>query len=112
MGLRDYFVVEINVCETLVDLFDSTDDGDEYGNCMGWWFATAHVLYHLNEVPDEWNYNHGLCLNYDPNDSDDFDEAELQYRISDDLVSISDLIEFGNTLLNVCDILKEQGKDY
>lgn len=112
MGLRDYFEVQISVNQTLIDLFDSTDDGDEYGNCMGWWFATSHVLWHLDEVPDEWDYNHGLCPDYDPNDSENFDEAELQYLLSDDLVSVQDLIEFGNTLYNVFEILKAQGKDY
>ncbi len=112
MSLRDYFVVPISVNETLIDLFDSTEDGDEWGDCMGWFFAVAHVLYHLDEVPVEWDYNHGLCLDYDPTDSKDYDEAELQYLMAEELVTVQDLVEFGNTLNNVYYTLIEQGKDY
>lgn len=102
----------MTVNQHLVDAYNATLDGDEWGNVMSWFFATAHVLHHLDEVPEEWEYGHGLCLDYDPSDSEDFDEAELQYLMADDLVSVQDLIEFGNMLDSLRGTLVSEGKDY
>jgi hypothetical protein len=111
MRVRDYFVVDLDVKPALLDLFDETADGDEWGNCLGWHFAVAHVLYHFDEVPSEWQYNHGLCDD-DMRDPASNDEAELIYLMEDCGITTDDLVSFGNMLNNLHDILIHEGKDY
>lgn len=86
-------------------------DGDEWGLCMSWFFAVAHTLYHLDEVPAEWQYSHGLC-DGDMRDPDEFEESEIAYLMVENLVTVEDLINFGHFLDHWSDELREAGKDY
>jgi hypothetical protein len=96
----------------LLDASNSTLDGDEWGNVQAWRFATAHVLEHMNECPDEWHFHHALCFTEDFNASESFEEEEISYLLADELVTVQDLIVFGDMLNILRDILVTEGKDY
>ena len=98
--------------QNLLDAYNGTLEGDEWGNCMSWLFATAHVLEHLGQCPPEWQYRHGLCFREDLSESESFEESELVFYMEDDGVTIDDLIVFGEMLNNLRDILVAEGKDY
>jgi hypothetical protein len=103
----------------LLDSFNDTLDGDEFGNCQAWRFATAHVLFHLDGVPEEWQYRHGLCFEELEPEFADFEEQEITELMNGQCgcevkhpVTVADLIDFGNMLNNLRDILVSEGKDY
>ena len=98
--------------QNLLDAYNGTLDGDEWGNCQAWRFATAHVLWHRGYCPDEWQYTHGLCFTEDFANSESFEESELCFYLGDGDVTIQDLIEFGEMLNNLRDILVAEGGDY
>jgi len=97
----------------LLEAYNSTLDGDEWGNVQAWRFATAHTLFHImGECPGEWEYRHGLCFKEDLTYPEDYEEEEISYLLAEGLVSKWDLIDFGNILNINRDILVEAGKDY
>lgn len=96
----------------LVQVFEQSADGDEWGNVMSWFFAVAHVLHHLDEIPEEWNYIHAPYCDEDMRDPREFNESELAYLMAEELVTVEDLIEFGHWLDREDERLKAAGKAY
>lgn len=78
--------------------------GDPWGVCMGAFFDCAAHLYEKGDCPSEWGYNVGWGGNHVDQDSPFF---ELFYSCSD-----IELIEIGNYLLRITDILRFKGRNY
>lgn len=97
----------------LLDAYNSTLDGDEWGNVQAWRFATAHVLHHMDVHIDEWKYTHSDVCAAAVNQDENFEESEILYLMDyDRKVALQDLITFGDMLNNLRDILVDEGKDY
>lgn len=95
----------------LVGLYESTHDGDEWGNVMSWFFAVAHVLHHAGEaVPASWNYRHYLYC--DGLDTNQYEEAELFHALANGIVTHDDLFEFGDFLDREDERLKANNEAY
>ena len=93
--------------------YSLTGDGDEWGDCMGWLFAVAHVLHHSSTepVPASWQYRDGLgCSGLDSDES--YEESILIELWDSGTIDEYDLIEFGNALDVLSDALRAEGLSY
>lgn len=93
--------------------YSLTSDGDEWGDCMAWFFAVAHVLHHssMEPIPAGWQYRHAPgCSSLYPLDG--YEEEILVSLWDDGTIDEYDLIEFGNALSALDDALKAEGKNY
>ena len=89
---------------TLKDLqFEYSLEDDEWGACMGWWYAIAGELYTRGApIPEEWRYKPGLH----PVDPDDH-KAPLVAGATTEV-----LMRFMEDIEDDAKRLRAEGKDY
>ena len=98
----------VQICEpgqtTLDDLqYEYSLEDDEWGACMGWWFAIAGELYVRGELlPEEWRYKPGIH----PVDPDDRNAVIIA------AASTEVLMRFVEDIEDDAKRLKADGKDY
>ena len=87
--------------------FRLTNDGDTWGNVLGWLFRIADSLtfHHREPVPDCWEFRPSQSGRADAPEEDAI--AEML-----DETDPADLVLFGGTLLLARDVLIAQGRDY
>ena len=86
--------------------FKATNDGDHWGNCMGWLFAICDYLtFETDEiVPDHWQFKPSLF---------GADEDDYNYQTLKELdVPSEDVLHFGSLLIRFSEMLKRKGLDY
>lgn len=92
----------------LIAEYRLTHCGDNWGNCMEWWFAIADEIYwnrapHLR-VPDNWQFRPSPL---GPQNEPESYTTEIVQSATD-----SALEEFGAMLHRYAAILKKRGEDY
>ena len=91
-------------------LWAMSHDGDNWGQCMSFHFAIAGTIYRNDgNVPAEWQYKPGL-FTYEP--PKEWPDNEIETMLTDNDVTMPELIEAGNIFSRYSDILKAQGQDY
>lgn len=87
--------------------FRLTADGDDWGNCMHWWFTIADEIHFNREtisVPSSWKYTPSpLGLSNDPDDIVTRAVAEAEN---------DSLMKFGHLMNRYAHFLEHLGKDY
>lgn len=86
--------------------FKLTNDGDNWGNVMQWLFAIADYLTFETEtyVPDEWQFK--------PSPSGADEENHVFQALKEMALPADDVLQFGQVLIRVRDILENKGESY
>ena len=87
--------------------FRMTSDGDNWGNCLSWWFTIADEIYFNREnlrVPESWRFKPSMC-----GPSNEANRWETIAVLEADDVS---LMKFGHLISRYASLLKHLGKDY
>jgi hypothetical protein len=102
---REEELFEVMTLDNLKAEFRMTGDGDDWGNCLQWWFIVAEeiALHRDVAIPDSWEYQQGLG---EQNDPDDY-RTEIVRDATD-----AQLLAFGALLMRYARVLKHAGKDY
>lgn len=98
--------------QVLMGEFRTGDFYDAWGTTMGFFFATADVLYHetAEEIPSRWQFRHGQgCQGVD---NDSYPDAMILDYLNAGDIEADDLIRFGNVLDRYAGILDAAGKSY
>jgi hypothetical protein len=92
--------------------------GDEWGECMGMWFAIAELLWALDEeIPAHWEFRaspmHERGRGADAVMADaSWPETQLAEMYLEELFTADDLRHAGNVFTRYAQLLKLAGKDY
>ena len=87
--------------------FRLTSDGDDWGNCLHWWFTIADEIHFNREnlcVPESWRFKPSPC---GPSNEADRWETTAVREADDD-----SLMQFGHLVNRYARLLKHLGKDY
>jgi hypothetical protein len=98
----------------IMSLIRMSDDGDQWGNAMGFAFGICDVLWHAEDgtvdIPAQWQYRHSpVCREVD---MDQWPDSELQEMLTDGLVSTDDLLYAGTVVDRYARWLDAAGKSY
>lgn len=88
------------------------DGADQWGHALGWWFAIADVLWHMDPslIPADWIYRHAPgCTEPDP---DDYPTADVVAMVTAEEVTAADLVYAGRILDRYTGWLRAAGQDY
>ena len=90
----------------LKQLFRETNDGDNWENVMQWLFAIADYLTFETEtcVPDSWQYK--------PSPLGADKESYVFQALEEMALPGDDVLQFGQVLIRVRDILESKGESY
>lgn len=79
-------------------------DGDEWGNCLSWWFAVAGEMYERGlDIPPEWQYRPSPFGGRE----EGLYETDVCLEASDEALEL-----FGRVLCRLGERLKACGRDY
>ena len=86
--------------------FRLTSDGDSWGNAMQWLFAIGDYITFKTDshVPNAWDFR--------PSPLGANEDCYVFQFLCDENIPADSVLEFGNALLRVRDILISQGRDY
>ena len=96
----------MKINEDLKTEFQSSNDGDHWGNCMQWLFAVCDYLtFETDErVPDNWHFKPSPF---------GANEDDFNYQTLKELdVPSKDVLHFGRLLVRFSELLKRKGLDY
>jgi len=91
--------------KTLKQEYKMTYDGDAWGSCMRWLFAICDFLeFNRSGTPDHWQYRPSPM---------GADEEDSSYQfLMDSEIPHEEIVEFGNCLIRLRDILEKKGESY
>lgn len=98
--------------EYLAEVRSRRDTGDLWGSTMGEWFGIASSLYVTgNEVPEHWQYRHGIAS------ADDIRTEDLWPDVYwlDEVENVGDvaaITRVGDVLARYADLLERKGVSY
>lgn len=99
--------------KTIQDLFDITDDGDEWGHNREMAWGIAFTLYFRDEsMPSAWRFEPGPCITEGSTRNECFAADELLTHYDEGTITGDDLREFGNMLNEKADVMEAAGKSY
>ena len=92
------------------NLWAISHDGDDWGQCMSFWFAIAGTVYRHNGItPREWQFTPGLSADKTPTE---WPDSEIDAMFTNDEITMNDLVKSGNVFARYANILKAQGTAY
>lgn len=92
------------------ELWEISHDGDDWGQCMAFWYAIADTLYREDgDIPNSWQYKPPLYVDEKP---DSWPETEIDHMYQEGVISLDDLTYAGRVFERYSDLLKAQGKSY
>lgn len=86
--------------------FRLTNNGDSWGNVMQWLFAIGDYITFRTDsrVPDSWEFR--------PSPLGANEECYIFQFLAEENLDTDSVLQFGNALMRVHDILVNQGRDY
>jgi hypothetical protein len=98
---------------TIQDLFDITDDGDEWGHNREMAWGIAFTLYLRDEsMPSAWRFEPGMGITESNTRNECFAADELLTYYDEGTITGDDLRAFGNMLNEQAETLEAAGKSY
>ena len=95
---------------TLKNEFKLTNDGDNWGNVMAWLFAIGdYITFETDKcIPDTWQFKPSMC----GANEDCYVFQSLRHFAFEKYVTSEEIMQFGNILIRVRDILESKGESY
>ena len=95
---------------TLKEEFKLTNDGDNWGNVMAWLFAIGdYITFETDKcIPDTWQFKPSMC----GANEDCYVFQTLRHFAFEKCVTSEEIMQFGNILIRVRDILESKGESY
>ena len=91
------------------DVWAMSHDGDDWGQCMGIWFAIANCLHrHNGPIPRHWQFRAGATEEA----AEDWPDTMLEDLLHCEAITFFDLVQAGNVFARYASILQAQGKAY
>lgn len=98
---------------TIQDLFDITDDGDEWGHNREMAWGIAFTLYLRDEsMPSAWRFEPSMGITESNTRKECFAADELLTYYDEGTITGDDLRAFGNMLNEQAETLEAAGKSY
>lgn len=87
---------------------------DKWDDNLMWFFAVAHVLWHMTaeEIPAKWGYGHGNVDDTAYWCEEDSATAQIMHLHAAGVVTDDDLINFGHWLHKIDEDFRSRGENY